>query len=154
MPRAWGGSWGIEGNAGGPSQLGGYGGLSWPLNPFHWAPLGRPLAPLLILTDRDDGTEWFLSHAADGAHLAIVSGAAYPRYGRMVAFGPYDGPYLFKQPDTYLRLLVRGGYLGYEACGAYNSPPVNTRRGLSRDYHLLYIPTTWVEGGNLAFDAA
>ena len=70
-----------------------------------------PVLPqYLILTDRDDGTLWYLSHSSDGLTFAINDGTISIPLKRI--FASFDEPYAKSNPR--MRVFVRGGRLGYE----------------------------------------
>lgn len=121
-------------------------------SPFErrWNPLGAhnrvripPLPQQIIMTDRDDGTLWLLTYSGD--HIAINS--VFNARNDTTTYGPYDGPILSDGEHNDVRLLVRGGYLGYEADPA---PPnrfqarVMARLGVSRTFFEIIVPSTWV----------
>lgn len=117
-----------------------------------WRSTGRPLPALVIFTDRDDGKEWFLTHTADGSHISLTSGLTVPRSGPIYRAGIDGGPYLFQDPDVYLKLFVRGGHLGYETMSpGGSSGPVLTRRGMARQVKRVYMSFDWHNTGNLAW---
>ena len=70
-----------------------------------------PLPSRIVLTDRADGTLWILTHEADGSHVGIES--TIPANAKDLHTYPANvGPVLPTVPEA--RLLVRGGFLGYE----------------------------------------
>jgi hypothetical protein len=68
------------------------------------------LQQYLILTDRDDGTLWYLSHSSDGTRLALNDGTISIPLKRV--FAAFDEP--FAKSNPRMRIFVRGGRLGYE----------------------------------------
>lgn len=105
-----------------------------------------PLPPRHILTDRDDGTLWLLSHNADFDHVAITdSFTAEP--GRDLVWGPIDGPWVYLT-GTPLRLFVRGQRLGYErvedpALSTQSQARILTNRAGETTYIEIVVPSTW-----------
>lgn len=84
-----------------------------------------PGPPAVVFTDRDDGTLWQLAvRDVNGApHMALVS----PPAPGTRAYGPLDGPRLHLPDGRRVKLLVRGGRLGYEEDNSgVSTPPVNT----------------------------
>lgn len=80
-------------------------------------PLGRPSwppqPPIIVLTDRADGTEWALSHRQSDNRLTLTDAAISPIRAQQVHRYPaYDGPRLKSAP--HVQLFVRSGRLGYE----------------------------------------
>lgn len=117
----------------------------------------------IVITDRDDGTLWTLSHDVTGDYIAINDqglniGGSLPseEWTDVRFYGPYEGPYLAiptrlqaANPRLKLRLLIRGGYLGYELIEdptntGHANHRVLTRRGLSRVYREIIVPQEWV----------
>lgn len=74
--------------------------------------MGRPRIPPvptgIVFTDRDDGTEYLLSHSGGTYTLTSVPGQFHGK-----PWGPYDGPTL-TSPAGLLRLYVASGTLSYE----------------------------------------
>lgn len=112
-----------------------------------------PLPVHIIMTDRDDGTEWVLIHTSDGE--IGVNDEALGNHKDFQRFGPYDGPYLPRVPQ--IRLFVRGGRLGYE----YETLPpwlsdrdqrrVMTRRGTAAEAFEVIVPVEdepWQQEGD------
>lgn len=70
-----------------------------------------PVLPqFCILTDRADGTLWFISHASNGLHLSINDATVFNKPSR--TFAAFDEPYVPQDPR--MRIFVRGGRIGYE----------------------------------------
>lgn len=105
------------------------------------------IPPTIGLTDRDTGTVYYLkvdpayTDSAGNVRLALVDtiGRA-DKIGAQV-YVAYDGPMLGRG----VRLLVRGGRLGYEVLPGYNvmSAPV-IARAVNSDlvWYKLALPTT------------
>ncbi len=129
-----------------------------------------PLPPFIVLTDRDDGTLWVLSHDSTGEYVAIndegllVNSAVsltkkFPDY---VVYPPFDGPVIadpptnpYAQANRQKRLLVRGGYLGYEDIEPeVEQGRVMTRRRMSRILRRIIVPDSWrsFDSGSLTMD--
>lgn len=116
-----------------------------------------PLPQFVVFLDRDDGTEWALSHADDDEDQTRVTtntdltavkinrGSLPPRKDvlRIDNLGLGEG----------IRLFVRGGRLGYELTPFETSGvPAQTRIGVVRESYALYRPSSWYEDGdNLAW---
>jgi hypothetical protein len=123
-------------------------------NSVEWARI-PPLPPRVLMTDRDDGTLWLLSFtitppAADGfGYVTIRSDADLPSTKEVSGkvYAAYEGPYLPGTPLT--RLLIRGGYLGYELVERppwlrdQDNPPIYARdaRSIGRSSRLIVQPT-------------
>ena len=107
--------------------------------------MNRGLGPTLYysmpsfvgLTDRDDGTVWYLSHRVDDQRFSITTATAAPKHmlGARV-YAANDGPLVsWKKGGPLLRLLVRGGRIGYELVAPVRGikdidpAPITTRRG-------------------------
>lgn len=76
-----------------------------------------PLPVHLILTDRDDGTLWRLIHvidppADDGLGYIGITDNIPDEYTDRRTYKAFSGPIL--GPFPHRRMLVRGGYLGFE----------------------------------------
>jgi len=101
-----------------------------------------PIPQHIILTDRDDGTEWVLMHDATGQYVGI-SDAGVGRRKDFIVFHPWDGPTLDGFPNV--RMLIRGGRLGYELIDASRHKTaqqlVLTRRRVERRILELIVPT-------------
>lgn len=111
-----------------------------------------PLPQMIIMRDRADNTRWLLSHnttesSPDGlGYISITN--SFQDNGDIVEFGPYEGP-IVNSVVNDLKLLIRGGYLGYE----YEPPPryvgdrrqarVLTRRGVARVTREIIVPIGW-----------
>lgn len=131
-----------------------------------------PLPEFMVLTDRDDGTLWVLSHDITGEYIAIndegllknPAVSSTIRRTEFHVYGPFDGPIVpdrptnpYGQAEAQKRLLVRGGYLGYEATEPEcEQGRVMTRRLVSRILREIIVPTTWRtfadENGHLPSD--
>lgn len=79
-----------------------------------------PTPTYLVLTDRADGTLWWLSYnnttdvRPDGfGDVSIISGTT-PNAKQTVTYAAYAEPYLTQDLGRFARILVRGGYLGIE----------------------------------------
>lgn len=111
------------------------------------------LPQYIAMADRDDGTIWYLQHtltppASDGYGYVSISDQA-PAGRDVVTYAAYEGPVLGTNPN--LRLLIRGGRLGYEIYVEEpnpnnvqeNDPPVLTRRGVANETRQIYKPSWW-----------
>lgn len=108
----------------------------------------------IAFTDRDDGTVWLLTHDTDAespddaGHIAIND--TIPRHMNYRLYSAYDGP-VFGAVPQLLRLLVRGGRLGYEpvdfgfATTDIDRAPIMTRNNEDRrHFGEIIVPTTWL----------
>ena len=127
---------------------------------YGFTDLGRiripPLPVNIILTDRDDGTLWWLIHVTDPAgpdgygYVAIES--TIPTLTDKRIYAANEGPILPTEPRA--RLIIRGGYLGYEfettldtGITDRDQAPIHTRNGLKSETRRIIIPTDWSEHG-------
>lgn len=109
-----------------------------------------PLIPRhTILTDRDDGSLWVLSHSEDGYRVSLRSiDEALPvnrEWWDAYVYPVNEGPALTKVPGVFL--IVRGGRLGYDAPGlsmgvvSKRKRRLLTRRGMSQRTYEIVKPT-------------
>lgn len=117
-----------------------------------------PLPQFTVFVDRDDGTEWVLSHSDEPVEgitphvsindAALERGSLPPRVDAIV-YPADNGANMGKG----IQLFVRGGRLGYEVVDyvAYNSPP-QTRIGVVRECYEIVIPADWTYPAALAFN--
>lgn len=109
------------------------------LGPVDWP----PAQALIVLTDRDDGTEWFLSHDSD-THVRITDDIPDGMAANIIRrYSANEGPFL--GGAVRVRLLVRGQHLGYEIVpdepnlrGDFQAPPaawLENRGRLSMTIH-------------------
>lgn len=117
-------------------------------------PIRIPVLPqYMALTDRADGTVWYLQHtltppASDGYGYISISDQQ-PAGRDVVVYAAYEGPIVGTNPN--LRLLIRGGRLGYEVFVEEPNPnnvqganqPVLTRRGGVEETRQIYKPSWW-----------
>lgn len=110
-----------------------------------------PIPQGIVLTDRDDGTLWLLSYSTaeeseDGLGYISINDAIPPARERYV-YDAYDEP---KFHGTF-RLLVRGGYLGYELIprDPGTTKPVFAVKAASRSYREIYVPESWQRLGDV-----
>lgn len=101
-----------------------------------------PLPLFTVLIDREDGTEWVLSHTDDEGTVRVTlndegleRGALPPRtdYVKADHYGLGDGA----------RLFVRGGRLGLEITNHKVTTPVWTREGVVRETYEIVKPSNW-----------
>lgn len=71
-----------------------------------------PIAATWVLTDRADGVEYALIHDSTGGFIGLDNAASRVDVPSAVVFPAEQGPVLSADPTV--RLLVRGGALGYE----------------------------------------
>jgi len=123
---------------------------------FASTPYRVPQTPnIILMEDREDGTLWQLTHRRSDDRFAIRDDEV-PRFllGWVSRFGPSDGPYV-RAAGRALRLLVRGGRLGYEVAPMHSSSRVLTRRGLEKTYYLEVTDGNWaVDGDTLGWQVA
>lgn len=116
-----------------------------------------PLPLNIILTDRDDGTLWYLTYnttepsSDDEGYISITDTLpTNTNHNPQRIFEAYDELYIFDNWDRpMLRLFVRGGYLGYETVtrgegeAAISNTPTFARKGLENTYRKIYTPSDW-----------
>lgn len=111
-----------------------------------------PLPKFIILTDKDDGTEWLLTHSDDDVdgvdlHISIndagLSGVSTLESPNVIRYPANEGPLV----GHGLRLFVRDGRLGLETTDTVGYAPVFTRVGVERESHELRV--VWGEGDDL-----
>ncbi len=122
---------------------------------YDLGPVQIPPFPVrIILTDRDDGTLWVLTHDADREHVVLSD--VFPTDTLYTIYGPYDGPIVGTNPR--IQLLVRDGRLGYEQD---DNPPwlndrdqarVLSRRAANTTYTEIVVPSGWLYPDALAFE--
>ena len=116
-----------------------------------------PLPQGTVFTDRDDGTLWLLSHtvtppAADGFGYITITDVI-PNAVEHQVYEAYGEPVLGTNP--MVRLLIRGGYLGYEdytlgqGITDRDNQRIMTRKGLTRVIREIIVPTTWNHHGDV-----
>lgn len=76
-----------------------------------------PFPQHIVLTDRDDGTQWALSHQDDAGTPRVILTDTIPSTPDKYIYGANEGPIVATSAGRY-RLLVRDGRLGYEDLGA------------------------------------
>lgn len=108
----------------------------------------------MILTDREDGTLWLLTHYVTeaGRDYFAITDEWNARKQPLVEYGPYDGPYLPNHP--HLRFFIRGGRIGYEEIeGANQSQRILSRKLMQRHTLEVLVPTSFKRfGDELAFE--
>ena len=128
--------------------------MLWDLGPFR----GR-LPQVTVMIDRADGTLWALQHTldpptADGLGYVSISDVL-PTWPDKLIYAAFDGPILSNDPRV--RLLVRGGMLGYEieTLPGYftdrDQARVTTRRGWANESREIILPVGWRPGDTLAW---
>lgn len=112
-----------------------------------------PLPSGIVLTDREDGTLWLLSHNVtesspdDLGYISITT--TIPSNMTTRTFDAFDEP--FVGTDPRLRLLVRDGYLGFEIedlpQGITDRDTARnlTRRAFAAETREIIKPSTWQE---------
>lgn len=97
-----------------------------PANGLHIRTLPRPR--FVALTDRSDGTVWFMTHLQAENRWGITDQVPPGWFGSdIVVYTAMDGPcYVFG--SFCVRMLLRSHRLGYEVIdGKVNSAPLRTR---------------------------
>lgn len=107
------------------------------------------------MTDRDDGTVWWITYntttspPADGLGRIAINDELPEDKGDRRVYGPYAGPYLGP-----IRLLIRGGRIGYEIIPRSHVLYGDSRSqhrimarasNTSRDMREIIVPSTWEE---------
>lgn len=114
-----------------------------------------PVLPTqVILTDRQDGTLWLLSHSLDGLYIAINT-----EWNPRVPYKVYPAHQEPRLPENYLlRMVVVNGYLGYEVApfpkgiSDQDQQRILTRRGLENVIREIVQPIElepWREEGDM-----
>lgn len=109
----------------------------------------------IVMTDRDDGTLWLVSH---DPNAVTVTPDGYGRFSLNTEFeepvkiyGPYEGPMLAANGFT-VRLLVRGSRFGYDTLpNMTSSGRILTRRGNATPVREVYVPQPFGPGDRLAW---
>lgn len=122
-----------------------------------------PLPARIIMTDRADGTLWFLTYSLalpsiDGyGYIAITDQLPTEAPGDFHTYGPWDGPVIRSEP--VIKLLIRGGYLGYEEEnpapweGERSHARVFARVGVRRSLREIIKPSSFLHSPDmLAWD--
>ena len=119
-----------------------------------------PLPQGIVITDRDDGTLWLLSHTQDpvgpdGEGYVSINDYIHPAIHYNV-YEAYEEPIVDIIPIRQaIRLLVRGGYFGYEivnfghATSDINHGPIQTRKEVNRRTARIYIPLSFNTNENV-----
>lgn len=129
-----------------PRTIQGY----WDMGGIKIPPIPKPI----ILTDRADGTLWWLSFSTaspgpDG--LGYVSlNSQIPTDPNRIIYDVNEGPIVGSNPR--IRLIVRGGYLGYELFPAQRGITAGSQErvlaqktGVQREYREIILPTGWTD---------
>jgi hypothetical protein len=91
-----------------------------------------PLPQWIVMRDRDDDTDYVLSHSGEVGTLEIVLSSTLPTTPDVVRYGPYDGPYV--TPGTW-RLYITSGTLAVESSTIpHGNQRVLARSGLTRTF--------------------
>lgn len=127
-----------------------------------------PLSARVVLTDRADGVLWLLSFtttppAADGLGYISINSTlpGSPDQGNYTVYGAYSGPVVTwvstpvehsqgvdPSPNVFARLLVRGGFLGFEAIpDRVSGGRVVPRRRVERGVREIIRPSTYATSG-------
>jgi hypothetical protein len=111
-----------------------------------------PSFPLFtVLVDRDDGTEWVLSHNDDRSRCSIndeglARGSLQPHRDFVRYEVDVDEPRMRRDPqDPPMYLIVRAGRLGYVVDDGDNTHQARalTRKGMQRSFNQISVPNTW-----------
>lgn len=119
-----------------------------------------PQPTYIIMTDREDGTLWHLTHnttvfSTDGnGYISITD--SIPTTPDKFVYGPYDGPYVQErnnlQEHTIVRLLIRNGFLGYEMFEQVPVQSIDTKSVITRRtaniHRQILRPTFWIKRGD------
>lgn len=98
------------------------------LGPIHIPPLPNAV----VLTDRTDGTRWFLSHN-DDARMLFTDVVPTGFLGKQIVEYPADEGPIVDIDNESIRMLARGGRLGYEKVDyAAASADVYSRKNYER----------------------
>lgn len=110
-------------------------------------PRKPPLPNFIVLTDRDDGTEWVLCRISGRITLDTGGLIKSPitNYTDFTKYGAFEGPAIQTVNFPYtINLLARGGRLGYEILPLVHeetsSPKVMARRKLDRTLAEIRVP--------------
>lgn len=128
---------------------------------YRMGPVRIPPLPAIVgLTDREDGTIWYLTHDTDFTRIALnsdlseVNIAPSDRYQDFIIYGAYEGPYL----DKNIQLMVRDGRIGYDyratqpGVSFYGYPPPWTRRRVEQRHFKIFKGDSFnSEGDVLSF---
>lgn len=127
-----------------------------------------PLSTRVVLTDRADGTLWLLSFSTTPAgpdglgYISILTPPPdRPDQGNYTVYGPSSGPVVSwvstpvahsqgvdPRPEVFARLLVRGGYLGFEAIpDRIYGRRVVPRKRVERGVREIIRPSTYTPSG-------
>lgn len=120
-----------------------------------------PIPTNFVMTDRQDGTLWHLTHNVD---VFSVDGNGYisikdvlPTTNDLTVYGAYEGPYLqervITQGERIFRLLIRGGFLGYEVVEEQGlsfilGAPILTSRNMDGLHRQIVTPLSWAHAGD------
>lgn len=124
----------------------------WDLGPAVVPP--RP--SFIVMVDREDGTEWWLSRELDEEEVerVTISDTAPSGFqrGNVRRYGPYDGPWI--EARIPVRLFVTSAHLGYDspAVGAVKvqAARVFTRAGMQRTISEIYAEENFSLGDTLS----
>lgn len=109
-----------------------------------------PVPAVIVLTDRATGVKWRLWW--NGDYFSIIDDpVANNIQSEVHEYGAYEGPLLYPVG----RLLIRNGYLGYEAVtNPGSSGRVIARKTFRGEFREVYVPTSWRnDGDTLAWDS-
>jgi hypothetical protein len=114
-----------------------------------------PLPPFFILKDRDDDTPWVLSFRQEDERFAIVdTPLSWNMKGATRTYEAFAGPLMDFNPAV--RLLIRGGRLGYEYAEPegfidQDTSPIVSRKGVYAFILVLQQGTWLIEGDTIGY---
>jgi hypothetical protein len=148
-----------------PNSMTAYLPSQWPRHQGGLFNMGQtrvpPLPPFVAMTDRADGTVWYLSHNVDFSRIAVnnvlaaINLSPVERFQDITTYGPNDGPWL----TTQIQIFVRSGRIGYDfhplveqGVTFYGNPTPWSRRKVQRTSFKIAVGTLWhKEGDRLSF---
>lgn len=117
--------------------------------PFSQA--GKPFST--VLQDRDDNKYYEINVDSTGGRIKLVEVSALDIFDHQLPFYPaYGGPYIWINNGLSIRLLIRGGRLGYETSAVNGSShPVLTNDRAQASMTKVVTPTGFTFGDVLAY---
>lgn len=121
---------------------------------YGYLNLGRvripPLPAFIVMTARDSGTQYLLSHTGAVGSLFLHLSTTIPTTPDVHFYGPNDGPYV---NNGRVRLFIEGDVLQGELVARPDWPVSNervlTRSGLGRTFLEVYADDSWMPGDPL-----
>lgn len=110
-----------------------------------------PLPQYLVLTDRDDGTEWLVTYNTtepsddDLGYISITD--EIPTTPDKTIYAAYEEPFFRYDDGRLTRLIIRGGYLGAETLteedvSDHENARLMVRKGLNNSLRELILSET------------